>query len=48
MRLRKLTFFISVLFISFVYGQTIDPLKVYRKEKDKATILEHTKLECVF
>jgi aminopeptidase N len=48
MRLRKLTFFISVLFISFVYGQAIDPLKVYRKEKDKATILEHTKLNVSF
>ena len=48
MRLRKLTFFISVLFISFVYGQVIDPLKIYRKEKDKATILEHTKLNVSF
>lgn len=48
MRLRKLTFFISVLFISLVTAQTKDPLKIYRKENDKTTVLDHTKLKVSF
>ncbi|MFT4576568.1 MAG: aminopeptidase N [Polaribacter sp.] len=48
MRLRTLTFFISILFISIVTAQTKDPLKIYRKEKDKVTVLEHTKLKVSF
>ena len=48
MVLRRFVFFISVLFISLVEGQTKDPLKVYRKENDKSTVLEHTKLKVSF
>ncbi len=48
MRLGKRIFFISVLFISIAAAQTKDPLKIYRKEKDKATVLEHTKLKVSF
>jgi len=48
MRLRTLTFFISILFISIVAAQTKDPLKIYRKGSDKVTVLEHTKLKVSF
>jgi aminopeptidase N len=48
MRIRKLTFFISVLFFSLAMAQAQDPLKVYRKENDKATVLDHTKLKVSF
>ena len=48
MRLRKLTFFISVLFISLAAAQIKEPQKTYRKEKDKVTVLEHTKLNVSF
>jgi len=48
MGLRKRIFFISVLFISIAAAQTTDPLRTYRKEKDKTTVLEHTKLKVSF
>ena len=48
MRICKLTFFISVLFISIAAAQIKDPLKVYRKENDKTTVLDHTKLKVSF
>ena len=48
MKLRKLTFLIGVLFISLAAAQTKDPLKIYRKEKDKVNVLEHTKLKVAF
>ena len=48
MRLRKLAFFISVLFVSLATAQIKEPQKTYRKEKDKLTVLEHTKLNVSF
>jgi len=48
MRLGKRIFFVGVLFISIASAQTKDPLKIYRKEKDKSTVLEHTKLKVSF
>lgn len=48
MRLGKRIFFIGVLFISLAAAQTKDPLRIYRKEKDKTTVLEHTKLKVSF
>jgi aminopeptidase N len=48
MKLRKRIFLISVLFISLLAAQTKNPLKIYRKEKEKTTVLEHTKLKVSF
>ena len=48
MRLRKLPFIFFLLFISFVSAQTKDPLSIYRSEKDKKNVLEHTKLKVSF
>ena len=48
MMLRRFVFFVNVLFISLVTAQTKDPLEVYRKENDRSTVLEHTKLKVSF
>ena len=48
MMLRKFAFFLSILFISLVTAQTKEPLELYRKENDRSTVLEHTKLKVSF
>ena len=48
MMLRRFIFFVSVWFISLVKAQTKAPLEVYRKESDRSTVLEHTKLKVSF
>lgn len=48
MRIQKIFFLCSVLFIFLGNAQTKDPLSIYRKEKDKTHALEHTKLKVSF
>lgn len=48
MKLLKLPFILFLLFISFATAQTSDPLKIYRSEKDKINVLDHTKLKVSF